>query len=184
MGKVLGVTGHRPEKLGGYGPNGLMVQSMPMYINLRQKTTVAVRDFILQGYDTFIQGMANGADREIFAEVVLELKKSCPHIKLVAAIPFKGQELRWSPAVQQHYKDILAQCDEIVYVSEPIVNPDSMDEVKAKMRARNIWMVEREDDLLAIWDGSGGGTGGCVRYAQIEATNKPKIHYINPKWCK
>jgi len=33
------------------------------------------------------------------------------------------------------------------------------------MQTRNIWMVDNCDLVLALWDGSDGGTGNCIKYA-------------------
>jgi uncharacterized phage-like protein YoqJ len=34
-----------------------------------------------------------------------------------------------------------------------------------KMHVRNKWMVNKCNKVLALWDGSKGGTGNCVSYA-------------------
>jgi uncharacterized phage-like protein YoqJ len=34
------------------------------------------------------------------------------------------------------------------------------------MQRRNEWMVERADVILALWNGSSGGTANCVAYAR------------------
>jgi len=34
------------------------------------------------------------------------------------------------------------------------------------MQRRNEWMVDHSDKVLAVWDGSNGGTGNCVAYAR------------------
>lgn len=34
------------------------------------------------------------------------------------------------------------------------------------MQKRNEFMVDRVDTVLAVWDGSDGGTGNCVKYAK------------------
>ena len=46
-----------------------------------------------------------------------------------------------------------------------------------KMQTRNEWMVNHCDKLIAVWNGSDGGTGNCVNYAK--SINK-EIIYINP----
>jgi uncharacterized phage-like protein YoqJ len=45
------------------------------------------------------------------------------------------------------------------------------------MQDRNIWMVDHCDALIAVWDGTSGGTANCVRYAQ--KVGKP-IVFIDP----
>jgi uncharacterized phage-like protein YoqJ len=47
------------------------------------------------------------------------------------------------------------------------------------MQVRNEWMVDHCNDLLAVWDGSDGGTGNCVRYAQ-RILEPSKLHRVNP----
>jgi uncharacterized phage-like protein YoqJ len=37
------------------------------------------------------------------------------------------------------------------------------------MHARNAWMVDQCEALLAVWDGTPGGTSGCVNYAKSTA---------------
>ncbi|PAD70641.1 hypothetical protein CHH83_02225 [Bacillus sp. 7586-K] len=34
------------------------------------------------------------------------------------------------------------------------------------MQKRNEWMVDNSDYVIAVWDGTKGGTGNCVKYAQ------------------
>ena len=34
------------------------------------------------------------------------------------------------------------------------------------MQKRNEYMVDLTDKVIAVWDGSKGGTGNCVRYAE------------------
>jgi len=60
---------------------------------------------------------------------------------------------------------------------------DNDPEYKAsKMQKRNIWIVDNSDGLVAVWDGTPGGTANCVEYARNKSreTNK-KIFYINPQ---
>ena len=47
-----------------------------------------------------------------------------------------------------------------------------------KLQKRNEWMVDHCDILIAVWDGTSGGTANCVNYAQ--SVNKEKI-FIDPR---
>lgn len=40
------------------------------------------------------------------------------------------------------------------------------------MQLRNKWMVDKSDIVIAVWDGSEGGTNNCVQYA---TENKKRI---------
>lgn len=88
------------------------------------------------------------------------------------AIPFKGQELAWQPKNQAYYNRLLNECHEIVYVSEP----SDFGWVGTKMQKRNKWMVDRCDVLLAMWDGSDGGTANCIRYAYKKRTKVVNLY--------
>ena len=108
------------------------------------------------GIDTFITGMALGAD-QLFAEAILKLKQHYT-LKLIAAVPFHGQEGNWPHKSKEKFKSILSMVDEVKIVSEGPYSPK-------KMQIRNVWMVDNSDLTLAIWDGGNGGTKNCVMYA-------------------
>lgn len=152
---ILTVTGHRPNKIGGYNPNS------PLRIKVRDK----IYDFLVEHKpELAITGMALGVDQE-FAVICDQL-----HIPFIAAIPFSGQEKRWPQDSQEHYNDLLTLADQVEVVCDGGY-------AAYKMQKRNRWMVDKATDVLAIWDGTNGGTANCVAYA--EAVNKP-IHRINP----
>ena len=46
------------------------------------------------------------------------------------------------------------------------------------MQERNEWMVNNCDVLIAVWDGTSGGTANCVKYAESLQLD---IRRINPK---
>ena len=92
------------------------------------------------------------------------------NIPFIAAIPFVGQESKWPPSSQKIFSSLLKKASKQIIVSEGGYASD-------KMQIRNQWMVDNCDLLIAVWDGTQGGTGNCVKYA--EAVNK-KILRINP----
>lgn len=160
------VTGHRPDKLFGYNNND------PRYNTLRSALDQAITAATQKGSVTAYTGMALGVDT-IFAEECLKLKKQFD-IKLVAAVPFKGQEGKWQEPSKKHYHDLLSQVDEIVYVSDPGY-------AAWKMQKRNEYMVNHSDLVIAVFDGTAGGTANCVNYAKSQ--NK-QIYVINPRDIK
>lgn len=143
MSKVIAVTGHRPQRLCGYGAPAQRVLENIAYAHLKAIAP-----------DRVITGMALGWDRAV-AEMCMVLD-----IPFVAAIPFHGQESRWSERDQQVYNLHLSYADEIVYVNDGGFSPQ-------KMLQRNIWMVDNSAALLAMFDGQpGSGTAHCVDYAR------------------
>lgn len=147
---VLAGTGHRPDKLGGYSP-----------VVAARLVDLARAALLKYQPDEVISGMALGWDTAL-ALAAIELG-----IPLIAAVPFEGQERKWRPEQQEQFRSILALASSVV-----IVSPGGY--AVWKMQTRNEWMVDRATGLLALWNGSGGGTGNCIEYArtrQIEIIN-------------
>ena len=141
-------TGHRVQKLGLNRENGGNL--------LRQKLRDAVLAVYESGIRHFICGMAQGCDM-YFAETVLALKAVHPDIVLEAAVPFPGQADRWSEPLRRHYEYLLSRCD-LRTVLQREFTPSCM------MR-RNRYMVDRADVLIAVYNGSPGGTRNTLLYA-------------------
>lgn len=148
---IVAVTGHRPDKLGGYHDHAF-------HHEIKMAMVEAFLDFKT---NKVVSGMAIGVDT--FA-VQVARTLSIPYI---AAIPFKGQELRWPDSSQIYYRDCLDNAEEVVTVCEGGYAP-------WKMQKRNEWMVDHCDILVAVWDGTSGGTNNCINYA----VGKKPIYYI------
>lgn len=134
-------TGHRPNKLGGYGE-----------IAARKSLDLA-RNYLAENKpDTVISGMALGWDQALALAAFKE------GIEVWAYIPFKGQESIWPATAKTLYAYILARCSFVRYISEPGF-------AAWKMQARNGAMVDDADLVLALWNGSSGGTKNCIDYA-------------------
>lgn len=149
---VICGTGHRPNKLGGYGED------------VKQKLKQTAVDYLeLRKFDgNFIQriisGGALGWDQAL-AWAAVELKTP-----LTLALPFAEFWNKWPKTSQDELENLVSLADKVVYVCEPGYAP-------WKMQKRNEWMVGNADHILALWDGSDGGTANCVRYA--EKVGKP-----------
>lgn len=139
---TVAATGHRPDKLGGYGGD----------VHERLVRFAAVQLASLSP-DTVLSGMALGWDQAI-AEAALQHE-----IRLVCAVPFEGQEERWPEKSQRRYRDLLAKAAVVEILS-------GRPYAAFKMQDRNEWMVNRCDTVLALWNGSDGGTANCLRYAR------------------
>ena len=146
-------TGHRPEKLD--------MSKGKVKTALLKEIITAIDD----GFNVFISGMARGVDMWA-AEIVLGLKKAHPQIKLIAAIPFEGFELKWSNESKKKYNEILKMADYIKYVC-PNFSYNSY-------QKRNEWMVDHSARVIAVWNGEKSGTKNTVDYA-----NKCGVELIN-----
>lgn len=93
------------------------------------------------------------------AMAVLALKKENPALRLHCVLPCEGQADEWSASAQELYHSILAQADEVVYVSREYRD--------GCMLKRNRYLVDHAACLLAVYNGERrGGTAMTVRYAR------------------
>ena len=138
---ILSATGHRPNKLGGYSAYALDKLRAIAYKKIEELKPEKV-----------ISGMALGWDTAV-ALATLQLG-----IPLVAAIPFAGQETKWFPESVRMYHRTLKRA-EVIYVSKGAY-------AAWKMQTRNEYMVNNSDVILAMYDGSSGGTRNCIEYAK------------------
>lgn len=155
--KTACFTGHRPPKIN---------ETNIDYI--RNMLADTVGGLIDGGYTHFISGMAQGVDM-LAAEIVLKFKEENPDISLECAVPCKGQENRWSLYEKKRYKAILSAADKVTVLSDRYT--------PWCMQQRNIYMVDNSDTVIAVFDGSTGGTFNTVKYA--ERCNKP-VNVIDP----
>lgn len=153
---IVAFTGHRPNKLGGFSlPN-------PTYIKVCQQIESTLKEL---KPEKVISGMALGVDQWA-AYIAFKLK-----IPFIAAVPFLNQESKWPTSSQETYNKLIKLAAETVIVSEGAYSA-------VKMQTRNEWMIDHCDQVIAVWDGSNGGTGNCVNYAKSK--NK-SIIYIDPR---
>ena len=193
----IAVTGHRPDKLGGYD------KANPIKVAVREEMGRCLQS----AYDKYgpiglITGGALGVDQ--MAALIGEFmnERGLIECRYIVAVPMLGQENRWPEHSQDNYRRILRAAHE-EYLDEILeAHPDAKLVAKNqtwgfrhedypgvyvcsrggyagwKMNYRNTWMVDRADAVLAVWDGSSGGTANCVNYART--INKP-IRFINPQ---
>ena len=146
-------TGHRPDKLWeacGRDPAALYEARH----QLQQRILRAVDEV----YTTFLCGMAQGVD--IWAgEMVLSLQEVFPELRLVAVMPFRGHGEGWPREWKARLRRLRRFCSEEVVLSGGYY--------KGCFLARDRYMVDHAARVIGIWqEGSDGGTGYTVRYAQ------------------
>lgn len=138
---IVGVTGHRPNRLGGYGDEafGIVAQLATEYLCEVQP-------------DRVFSGMAPGWD------LAMAFAAMSMGIALTAAVPCDAHESVWPVETQEMYRVAIAGADKVV-----IVSPGPYE--AWKMQTRNRWIVDRIDFLAGLWDGGPGGTANCIQYA-------------------
>ncbi len=143
MSNVIGVSGHRPPKLGGYSDDLLVMLGGFCYEVMAQIKPDAVNLGMALGFDT---AMAMGC---------LEAK-----IPYRAFIPCRDQESRWPQSSQARYRNLLATAEEVTWVS-------NLQYTEGCMTARNQRMIDVSTEALVLWDGSRGGTCDFVIKTKI-----------------
>lgn len=138
-------TGHRPQKL------------RRSETEIKADLESAIQQAITDGYTTFITGMAYGVD--IWAgQIVVRLRKSNPALHLIAAVPFRGFEDRWSADWKRAYQELLEQVNLVKYIC-PGYNAGAY-------QRRNEWMVDHASRVIAVFNGEPSGTKNTIIYAQ------------------
>lgn len=158
----IAATGHRPPK----------ICSWEKYetIGLERLTALARNCLIRLDAEEVVSGMALGWDIA-FALAAINLD-----IPLIAAIPFKGQERRWRKKNRDLYYETLSK-SQVIYVCTDEISPSgewSKQKIDQMMKARDRWMVDWCDKVLALYNGTSGGTSATVNYA--ESQRKPVIN--------
>ena len=100
------------------------------------------------------------------AEIVISQRKEHNDIKLVASVPFENFEQRWSRKNKEMYNRILNQADKVEYICPKFSY--------AAFQIRNEWMVNHSFKVVAVWNGTKGGTKNTVEYAKkcgVETVN-------------
>ena len=160
-------TGPRPSKLGGYDLNSYM-----NFIIL-QRVINCLESLLDKSNHCyyFIVGGALGFDT-ICAITVLDLKeKYKDRIKLEVAVPFKDQSIVWKSKEDiTRYNYILENADKVTYV-DTLAQYDTKTTISgkyhvAKLQKRNEYMVDNSSVVITWYNGSGGGTDNCLRYAK------------------
>lgn len=145
-------TGHRPEAI------NLSEQQVKSLLR------PAIIACINKGAKYFISGMQRGIDLWA-ADIVLELKQSHPELELYAAVPFHGDIFtsKWSQTDKQHYASVLQQASGVAYMAKEFN--------MSAYHARNRFMIDRSDLVIAYWTGKkSGGTYNAVCYANKQNT--------------
>lgn len=140
-------TGHRPEKLG--------LPEEQVKVALKKEIQTASQE----GYSVFISGMARGVDLWA-AELVLDLRDRGEAVRLICAVPFPGFELRWEPGWRETYQSVLKRADLVQCICDQYS--------EHCFQLRNRWMVDHSSRVIAVYNGTGGGTRNTLEYAEAQ----------------
>ena len=162
---AVAFTGHRPETI----PYIDKFESK-QYFDLQKLIWQEVLRYIKAGYNTFYCGAARGADMLCGEIILAEKETDHPELKLICAIPFKEQARGWGIMEKMQYRELLMRSDRVVQVCDSYQ--------RGCYHARNRYMVDNSDVLIAIYNGEPkGGTAYTVNYARKRGK---EIIIVNP----
>jgi len=167
--KTCCFSGHRPCKLS-FGYNEEDLYCLRLQVSLINEVDKMQKN----GVTTFLTGMAQGVDI-IAAEIVLDIKRAYPddNIRLVSVVPYEGQANRWTMEYRERYFDILSKADEVITLQKRYTD--------TCMQERNRYMVNSSSHLIAVYNGTKGGTKYTVDYAIKKGLD---VIIINPDTLK
>ena len=102
-------------------------------------------------------GGALGFDT-LAAQVVLDMKKEYPQLRLILVLPCEDQTRGWRSEDIAVYEDIKRRSDKVVYVSRAYT--------PVCMQRRNRHLVDHSGTCICYLTRSAGGTAYTVDYAQ------------------
>ncbi len=156
-------TGHRPQKLPwGYD------ESRPDCLLFRERLSGLIEAVAGEGVRRFFCGCAQGVDL-MAGELTLGLRERLAGVELICVRPCEEQAAGWPPASRERYNALLRRADEVILLQEAYS--------EGCMRRRNQYMVRHSGSVIAVWDGSSGGTAQTVR---LMARQEGCILLLNP----
>jgi uncharacterized phage-like protein YoqJ len=150
----IGVTGHQPPMLGGYGDD------------VAARLETVAREWLKAAEPReVVSGMAAGWDLAVAAAAV------GLGIPLVAALAFADQAAEWPADARAKYRRLVG--------ASVHVHTHAAEKLYGCWAARDGWVLERSAAVLALWSGAEGGTGRAV--AKALKLGRP-VYNVWPEW--
>lgn len=175
----IALTGHRPTKLGGYDI------TTPAYVAMqRDLETYIEKNLAVYQQVVGHSGLALGADT-IWSKAILAMKEKYPgRVLFHAEVPMLEQSEAWFKESDITFWDEQIAKADFKTVSgslEGLSGQRRNNEARRLLLKRNEQMVSACDVLLAVHDGSKGGTSHAVDYAKrrniLTITVHPEVYF-------
>ena len=124
---------------------------------LKSQLRVTIEKLIENGVIYYGCGGALGFD-QLAGNVVIEMKKEYPQIRLIMILPCKEQDKPWNESEKNEYRSLLSLSDKNVYLQELYDNNC--------MLKRNRYMVDESGICIAYLTKDRSGTSYTVKYAK------------------
>lgn len=175
----IGFTGHRPNKLGGYDLSAQGYRDLQDDLETYIERNLQVFDFVI-GHS----GLALGGDT-IWSKAILSMKEKYPgRVLFHAEIPMMEQAEAWfkQSDIDFWHEQVERADFKSVYGSLAGRSDSERKKLAAKfLNVRNEGMLDHSNVLLALHDGTSGGTGNAVAYAKktnlVTHTVHPNVYF-------
>ena len=111
------------------------------------------------GVTTFISGGAVGFE-QIAASLVIIKKETGFPVRLILAVPYRGEEASWSMRERRLFRNLMNDADDAVYLSKTYS--------KKCMDKRNRYLVDNSAHCICAMLDENGEVGRTVQYAHIQ----------------
>lgn len=163
---IVSFTGHRPEKIAGWG-----LSSGAVEVAIRKSVAREIVELVGEGATTFMSGMAPGFDLWA-ADEVLRLRgegRIGAGVRLLLAVPYPGFERSFAAEYRPLYESVMTAADEVIYVCPGYHH--------GCYSRRNDYLAQNADTLLAYYEGSEGGTRYTIRKADKLGKRVINLHH-------
>ncbi|CAH2715592.1 hypothetical protein BACCIP111895_02776 [Neobacillus rhizosphaerae] len=137
--KVLSISGYKPFEL------GIFKKDHPSALFIKAAIKKSLLTLLEEGLEWVLISGQLGVELWA-AEVVFDLKKDFPNVKLAVITPFLDQEAQWNENNKEWYQSVLAAADFIDSVTKKGY------EKPWQFRLKNQFFIEKSDGLLLLYD--------------------------------
>lgn len=137
--KVLTISGYKPFEL------GIFKKDHPSVLFIKAAIKKSLLPMIEDGLEWVLISGQLGVELWA-AEVIFELQKEFPDLKLAVITPFLDQEASWNETNREWYESVLAGADYIDSVTKKGY------EKPWQFRLKNQFFIEKSNGLLLLYD--------------------------------
>lgn len=169
MVKVLAVTGYKTHELGIFDEKHQGIKYIKKVLEKR------LISFIEDGLEWVLISGQLGVELWC-GEVVIQLKKQYPQLRLAVLTPFYNQESNWNEFKKEQYNQVLLQADFVDSITKrEYENP-------SQLKLKNQYIIEKSEGLLVIYDDDKPGSPSyyLANAKRKSESSEYQIFYIYP----
>ena len=127
------------------------------------------KEYLENGYDTFLCGMALGFDT-VAALASLHLREKYKDIRFIAVVPFENQEAKFPEVDKILYANFIAIADSIIVINDKGYSNEAYHE-------RNDFLIANSSKIIAYHNGKlRSGAGSTIRKALAQGVEVENVY--------